>query len=124
MTMTTPSNKALIVPDWPAPPNVRALLTTRQGGVSLPPYASFNLGDHVGDDRSAVAANRALLDRAGLSCDDALQALQAEVEALRAARAAEMAQMGDIIDTLDRMAGEPAAAASAPETADLDGERG
>lgn len=75
-------------------------------------------------NEALAAANRALLDRAGLTCDDALQALQAEVEALRAARAAEMAQMGDIIDTLDRMAGEPAAAASAPETADLDGERG
>ena len=61
MTTMMPSNKALIVPDWPAPPNVRALLTTRQGGVSLAPYASLNLGDHVGDDRCAVAANRALL---------------------------------------------------------------
>ena len=60
MTMT-PNNKALIVPDWPAPPQVRALQTTRQGGVSRPPYASLNLGHHVGDDRSAVATNRALL---------------------------------------------------------------
>ena len=60
MTMT-PNNKALIVPDWPAPPKVRALQTTRQGGVSRPPYARLNLGDHVGDDRLAVAANRALL---------------------------------------------------------------
>lgn len=60
MTMT-PNNKALIVPDWPAPPKVCALQTTRQGGVSRPPYASLNLGNHVGDDRSAVAANRALL---------------------------------------------------------------
>lgn len=61
MTMTTPSNKDFIVPVWPVPSNVRALLTTRQGGVSLGPYASLNLGNHVGDDRSAVAANRALL---------------------------------------------------------------
>ncbi|MBS1227321.1 MAG: pgeF [Proteobacteria bacterium] len=61
MTTMTPSNKDFIVPDWPAPPNVRALQTTRQGGVSLPPYASFNLGNHVGDDRLAVAANRARL---------------------------------------------------------------
>lgn len=51
----------LIVPDWPAPPRVRALSTTRGGGSSLGPYASFNLGDHVGDDPLAVAANRALL---------------------------------------------------------------
>lgn len=48
----------LIVPDWPAPPNVRALLTTRAGGVSRGPYASLNLADHVGDDPAAVAENR------------------------------------------------------------------
>ena len=43
------------------PAHVHALSTTRQGGVSQPPYASFNLGAHVGDDPAAVAANRALL---------------------------------------------------------------
>ena len=47
-----------IVPDWPAPTNVRALCTTRAGGVSHAPYDSLNLGDHVGDDPQAVAANR------------------------------------------------------------------
>jgi len=47
-----------IVPDWPAPPNVRALVTTRRGGVSRPPFADFNLADHVGDDPAAVAENR------------------------------------------------------------------
>lgn len=52
-----------IIPDWPAPPNVRALVTTRNGGVSAGPYASLNLGDHVGDDPAAVAANRRLLRR-------------------------------------------------------------
>lgn len=50
-----------IVPDWPAPPNVRALVTTRHGGVSAGPYASFNLGTHVGDAPLAVARNRANL---------------------------------------------------------------
>ena len=55
------SSESLIVPDWPAPRAVRSLLTTRLGGVSAAPYASLNLGDHVGDDRRAVAANRALL---------------------------------------------------------------
>ena len=39
----------------------RALLTTRRGGVSVAPYDSLNLGDHVGDDPAAVAANRARL---------------------------------------------------------------
>jgi len=52
-----------IVPDWPAPSNVRALVTTRAGGVSLGRYASMNLGDHVGDEPLAVAENRALLHR-------------------------------------------------------------
>ncbi len=37
---------------------VRKVLTTRRGGFSAPPYDSFNLGDHVGDDPAAVAKNR------------------------------------------------------------------
>ena len=51
----------MIRPDWPAPARVQAIMTTRSGGVSLPPWASFNLGDHVGDDPAHVAANRARL---------------------------------------------------------------
>ncbi len=54
---------SFIVPDWPAPPGVRALATTRRAGVSGAPWDSFNLGDHVGDEPQAVAANRALLRR-------------------------------------------------------------
>lgn len=50
-----------IIPDWPAPPNVRALQTTRQGGRSANAYASLNLGTHVGDTSSSVAQNRQLL---------------------------------------------------------------
>lgn len=50
-----------IVPDWPAPPRVKAFVTTRLGGVSRAPYDSFNLGDHVGDALGDVASNRALL---------------------------------------------------------------
>ncbi|WP_186296354.1 peptidoglycan editing factor PgeF [Mycobacterium tilburgii] len=47
---------------------IRRVTTTRAGGVSKPPFDSFNLGDHVGDDPAAVAANRARLARAiGLS---------------------------------------------------------
>ena len=53
-----------IVPDWPAPPRVKSLSTTRIGGASSGPWRSFNLGDHVGDDTAAVAQNRALLRRA------------------------------------------------------------
>ncbi len=52
-----------IVPDWPAPHNVRALFTTRNGGTSSGPYASLNLGDHVGDDPLNVGKNRSLLRR-------------------------------------------------------------
>lgn len=51
----------LLIPDWPAPVHVQARVTTRRGGVSAAPYASLNLGDHVGDDPVAVAANRAEL---------------------------------------------------------------
>ncbi len=47
-----------IIPDWPAPANVHAFMTTRAGGVSLPPFASFNPANHVGDDPAAVAENR------------------------------------------------------------------
>lgn len=56
-----------LVPDWPAPPNVVALSSTRRGGCSQAPYddvaggGGFNLGTHVGDDPAAVQANRALL---------------------------------------------------------------
>lgn len=52
-----------IVPEWPAPNPVRAVVTTRRGGFSAGRYASLNLGDHVGDDPNAVLRNRALLER-------------------------------------------------------------
>lgn len=48
-------------PDWALPAGVRACVTTREGGFSAAPYATFNLGDHVGDDPAAVRANRARL---------------------------------------------------------------
>ncbi|MFA5631774.1 MAG: peptidoglycan editing factor PgeF [Porticoccaceae bacterium] len=51
----------LIRPRWPAPANVRSAVTTRAGGISSGPWATLNLGDHVGDDPQAVAANRELL---------------------------------------------------------------
>jgi hypothetical protein len=50
-----------IVPDWPAPRKVRTLFTTRNGGTSIGPYASLNLGDHVGDNPLNVEKNRRLL---------------------------------------------------------------
>lgn len=57
------NDPVLILPDWPAPARVRAISTTRLGGVSIAPYDSLNLGDHVGDDLAAVEANRAQLGR-------------------------------------------------------------
>ena len=53
-----------LVPKWPAPAGVQALCTTRAGGVSQGPYASMNLGTHVGDDPQAVQTNRARLQAA------------------------------------------------------------
>ena len=47
-----------IVPQWPLASRARALITTRAGGCSHGPYASFNLGSHVGDDPDAVMHNR------------------------------------------------------------------
>ncbi|MGH4023438.1 MAG: peptidoglycan editing factor PgeF [Pseudonocardiaceae bacterium] len=49
---------------------IRRVVTTRDGGASEPPYASFNLGAHVGDRAEAVAANRArLASGVGLPAD-------------------------------------------------------
>ncbi|OOF60134.1 peptidoglycan editing factor PgeF [Rodentibacter myodis] len=50
-----------IFPHWPVAANIHAFTTTRTGGVSLAPFDSFNLGDHVGDEKSAVKTNRTLL---------------------------------------------------------------
>ncbi len=47
-----------LVPDWPAPHGVHALMTTRRGGVSAGAYTSLNLATHVGDEAQAVTANR------------------------------------------------------------------
>lgn len=53
---------AILIPDWPAPPGVRAAVTTRGlPGASLPPFERCNLGTRSGDTPEAVAANRALL---------------------------------------------------------------
>jgi YfiH family protein len=83
MTLDRLSLIDCLVPDWhrasvsPALPGadvssrVRALITTRDGGVSVPPYGrvragiaqpgGLNLGLHTGDDPAAVAQNRARL---------------------------------------------------------------
>ena len=53
-----------LIPDWPAPAGIRAASTTRLGGVSVGPWASLNLGRHVGDDPQAVVTNRQILKQA------------------------------------------------------------
>lgn len=65
MTNADDGRLAQLVPDWPAPARVRALSTTRIGGVSRGPYGladgsagGLNLGTHVGDGAEAVAENR------------------------------------------------------------------
>jgi YfiH family protein len=50
-----------IVPQWPAPASVRAVITTRAGGVSSAPYDSMNFGLRSGDAEENVRRNRALL---------------------------------------------------------------
>jgi len=60
-----------VIPDWPCPANVRALITTREGGVSPPPYQSFNLALHVGDEASCVRRNRTLLHKKMQAMSDA-----------------------------------------------------
>jgi YfiH family protein len=57
-----------IIPHWPAPGRVRAVITTRAGGVSPAPYDSMNFGLRSGDEASNVRANRALL-RAALPAE-------------------------------------------------------
>lgn len=58
MTMNEP---VLRVPQWPAPSNVKSVITTRSGGVSCAPFDGFNLAAHVDDDIVCVEQNRRLL---------------------------------------------------------------
>jgi len=55
------STHGWIEPDWPAPTSVRALVTTRAGGVSRGAYAGLNLGLRSGDAIEDVTRNRAKL---------------------------------------------------------------
>ncbi|MFM2341450.1 MAG: peptidoglycan editing factor PgeF [Pseudomonadota bacterium] len=66
--MFAPSDAASWPADWLRPvfssPRVGAVMTTRAGGVSLPPWDRLNLRDEVGDDPQAVRENRARLHAA------------------------------------------------------------
>lgn len=67
-------HNALIKPNWPAPPNIKAAVTTRcipgeQQKPIVSPYDGFNLATHVGDSAEKIATNRRLLEKVlGLSC--------------------------------------------------------
>lgn len=92
MQFNAPLPSDFIVPEWPAPANVRAIATSRALHASCShstgPFAGLNLGDHVGDAPSAVLANRqALQHLAGLtqaplwlSQVHGVRVLQADVE--------------------------------------------
>jgi len=59
-----PLHSDWLVPEWPAPGAVKALFSSRQGGISGVPYDSLNLGLHVGDDALHVQHNRHVLQAA------------------------------------------------------------
>lgn len=56
--------ESLIFPNWPAPPPVKACVTTRDGGVSSGPYKSLNLGLYTEDFPKNVQKNWTLLKEA------------------------------------------------------------
>lgn len=55
-------NADLIIPDWPAPDNIKSAVTLRTGGVSEGPYESLNMALHVGDDSERVRQNRQIVN--------------------------------------------------------------
>lgn len=52
-----------IIPDWPVPSQIKAVSSTRLGGLSRAPYDGLNLGTHVGDNKKTVEHNRLLLQK-------------------------------------------------------------
>ncbi len=57
------NDQDFIFPEWPAPANVKAVQTTRKGGVSLAPFNTGNLAAHVNDNALHVSHNRQLLSQ-------------------------------------------------------------
>lgn len=61
------SGPCFLPADWPVEATVVAGTTLRRGGWSEGPYASLNMGRHVGDDAATVDRNRAgVRERLGL----------------------------------------------------------
>ena len=87
---------------------IRRVTTTRAGGASAPPFDTFNLGDHVGDDPAAVAANRARLASAiGLPGDRVVwmnQVHGAHVEVVTGPRTDPVEDTDALVTTTPRLA--------------------
>ncbi|MEM7084276.1 MAG: peptidoglycan editing factor PgeF [Pseudomonadota bacterium] len=61
--MIEPRSLPVIEAEWQVPTAFKAFTTTREGGSSEAPFATLNLGDHVGDAPARVAHNRDVLSR-------------------------------------------------------------
>lgn len=93
----------LLRPDWQLPPGVHAFVTTRHGGFSQDPYASCNLGHHVGDKAQAVANNRQLLaNELATQCSDPAVQLQwiQQVHGIHVQRVDSVASVPPVADAL------------------------
>lgn len=58
MPISQKNELTFIEPDWPAPANVKAVVTTRCGQLSEGVFSGFNVATHVGDDVTQVEKNR------------------------------------------------------------------
>lgn len=84
-----------LIPDWELPAGIHAASTTREGGVSHPPFDTLNLATHVGDDPAAVAANRQrLVKDLGLPAEPAWLN---QVHGIRVAEAGREGQEADAV---------------------------
>ena len=104
--MNPHSHPDWLIPQWPAPGNVRAVFTTRAGGCSPAPWNSLNLGEHVGDAPAHVAANRQTLALA-IGCQAVFlqQVHGQQVAVLDAASAGLSSQLADAAVTRQRALG-------------------
>jgi YfiH family protein len=90
-------------PDWPVSPRVRAFATTRNGGISVAPYAGtgaaggLNLGLHTGDVPAAVLENRRRV----------LELTQAPAAWLTQVHGARIEDAGEVIDSCGELPAEP-----------------
>ncbi len=82
---------------------VRAIFTTRRGGVSVGPYGSLNLGATVGDDAGAVRRNREAVARA-VGCDHGRVAALTQVHGASVVTAGATGGGGTFTGSLDGLA--------------------